>query len=66
MKGKIPGVLWVLPILFGIIGGIVAGLIASLKYEASWWELLLAGFLCSIFYLFLSIILFVVILSLGG
>ena len=34
-------------ILFGLIGGIVAALIASIKYEASYWELCLVGILIS-------------------
>ena len=48
MKQRFPGVLWLLPICFGFFGGIVAGLIASLKYQASWWELVLAGLLINI------------------
>ena len=47
MKRSFPGVLWLLPICFGLFGGIVAGLIASLKYQASWWELAVAGFAVS-------------------
>lgn len=43
MKKQFPGVLWLLPIMFGILGGFVAALISSLKYGASWWELFLAG-----------------------
>ena len=42
-KKRFPGVLWLLPILFGIIGGVVASLIASLKYEATWWPLFVVG-----------------------
>ncbi len=44
-KGNFPGILWLLPLFFGIAGGIVAALIASLKYQASWWELLAGGFI---------------------
>lgn len=43
MTGKFPGVLWLLPICFGLVGGAIAGLIASLKYQASWWELVAGG-----------------------
>ena len=42
-KNKFPGALWLLPIFFGVIGGIIAALIASIKYNASWWELLVGG-----------------------
>jgi len=45
MKRRFPGVLWILPIIFGLLGGIVAALISSLKYQASWWELFVAGLL---------------------
>lgn len=48
-KKKFPGALWLLPILLGIPGGIIASLIASLKYQASWWELLAVGFASAIF-----------------
>jgi len=55
MKRRFPGVLWLLPILLGVTGGVVAALIASLKYQASWWELLAVGFIVNflivIFYL---------------
>ena len=43
MKRNFPGVLWVLPIVFGVVGGTVAALIANIKYQASWWELFMAG-----------------------
>ena len=46
---RYPGVLWLLPIFFGFIGGIVASLISGLKYEASWWELLVVGIITQIF-----------------
>ncbi len=46
---RFPGVLWLLPIVFGFVGGIIAGLIASLKYEASWWELVAVGAAISLF-----------------
>ena len=44
---KFPSVLWILPICFGMIGGLAAALIASLKYQASWWELFAAGCIVS-------------------
>ncbi len=44
-RRKFPGVLWLLPIFLGLIGGIVAALIADMKYQASWWELFLVGFI---------------------
>ena len=43
MKKQFPGVLWLLPIMFGLLGGLTAALISGLKYKASWWELFLAG-----------------------
>jgi len=42
-SNRFPGVLWLMPIFFGIIGGVLAAMIASLKYEASWWELVVVG-----------------------
>lgn len=48
MKRRFPGVLWLLPICFGLFGGVVAGLIASMKYQASWWELVVAGFIINL------------------
>ena len=48
MKQRFPGVLWLLPIGFGLFGGVVAGLIASMKYQASWWELVVAGLLINL------------------
>ncbi len=42
-KSNFPGVLWILPVLFGIIGGTIAALISNLKYQASWLELFLVG-----------------------
>jgi len=48
MKQRFPGVLWLLPICFGIIGGTIAAFIASIKYQASWWELFVAGLIVSI------------------
>ncbi len=47
-RRRFPGVLWILPIFFGLIGGIIAALISGLKYQASWWELLLVGFLINV------------------
>jgi len=48
MKGKFPGVLWLLPICFGLFGGVIAGLVASIKYQASWWELVVGGLLVTV------------------
>ena len=45
---RIPHSLWILPLLFGIIGGVVAALIADLKCKASWWELMVVGVMVSI------------------
>ena len=42
-KKKFPGVLWILPIFFGLIGGIISAVIAGAAFKASWWELLFAG-----------------------
>lgn len=46
-RPALPGILWILPICFGIIGGTVAALIANLKYQASWWELFVVGAIVS-------------------
>lgn len=46
-RERFPGILWLLPIFFGLTGGILAGFISSLKYQDSWWELVLAGFVVS-------------------
>jgi hypothetical protein len=43
-----PGIIWILPILFGLIGGGFAALIASLKYDAPWIRYVILGFLVSI------------------
>ncbi len=43
MKSRFPGVLWLLPIFFGVLGGTIAAMIASMKYQASWWELFVTG-----------------------
>jgi len=48
MKRRFPGVLWLLPICFGLFGGVIAGLVASIKYQASWWELVVAGLLINL------------------
>ena len=63
-KTIFPGVLWILPILFGLIGGVIAGLIASLKYEASWWELVLVGFIINVLVVIGYILLFTSLLFL--
>jgi uncharacterized membrane protein len=42
-----PGILWILPICFGVIGGVIAALISSLKYGAGWWGLFITGFIIS-------------------
>ena len=43
-----PGVLWLLPIFFGVLGGIIAGMISSMKYNASWLELFLVGLILTV------------------
>jgi len=48
MKRRFPGVLWLLPICFGLFGGVIAGLVASLKYQASWWELVVGGLIINL------------------
>jgi len=53
IRKSFPGTLWLLPIFFGFIGGIIAALIADIKYQASWWELLVAGILINVLILFL-------------
>ena len=45
---KFPGVLWLLPIFFGLLGGIVAAMISSMKYQASWWELFTVGLIITL------------------
>ena len=47
IRKNFPGTLWLLPIFFGIVGGLIAALIADLKYQASWWELLVLGIIIS-------------------
>ena len=47
IQKSFPGALWLLPIFFGISGGIIAALIADMKYQASWWELLVLGIIIS-------------------
>jgi len=42
-RKRFPGVLWLLPLFLGVVGGIIAALISALKYQASWWELLVVG-----------------------
>lgn len=42
-RKRYPGVLWLLPLFLGVVGGIIAALISALKYQASWWELLVVG-----------------------
>ncbi len=42
-QNSYPGVLWLLPILFGIVGGTIAALIASMKYQAKWSSLFIVG-----------------------
>ena len=42
---KAPGSLWLFPIFFGVFGGITAALIANMKYEACWWQYVIAGLL---------------------
>ena len=47
-KKGFPGVLWILPVFFGLLGGVIAAMIASMRYGASWWELLLVGLLVQV------------------
>jgi len=49
---RFPGVLWLLPICFGLVGGVIAALIASLKYQASWLELALVGLIVTVVAMF--------------
>lgn len=49
-RNRYPGVLWLLPVFFGLIGGIIAAMFASIKYQAEWWDLFLIGLLFSIAY----------------
>jgi hypothetical protein len=46
MKERIPWGAWLIPVLFGLIGGIVASLVWY-KHEASW-RLILVGLLSSV------------------
>ncbi len=48
MKNRFPGILWLLPICFGVFGGTIAAVVASVKYQASWWELFAAGLIVSL------------------
>ena len=61
-KRTFPGVIWILPLLLGFPGGIIAALIASMKYGASWWQLLLVGLIMNILSAFAWIFLFSVML----
>lgn len=53
-----PGVLWILPVLYGIVGGTVAALIAGMKYNANWWPLLLVGFAVTAFIILIPFLIF--------
>ena len=35
-KPRFPGVLWLLPIFFGLLGGIISAMISSIKYHSIW------------------------------
>lgn len=48
VRNRYPGVLWLLPIFFGILGGIIASMFASMKYKAGWVELITVGIIISI------------------
>ncbi len=48
MDKKTPGVIWLLPIVFGVIGGVVAALIVGIKYRNSWWQFLVVGIVLSV------------------
>jgi hypothetical protein len=47
-NNKVPGTLWVLPILFGVVGGAFASIIADLKYHAPWKRYLAVGVIISV------------------
>ncbi len=49
-QGQFPGVLWVLPILFCVLGGVIGAIIAGTIYKANWWGLLLVGFVMLFIY----------------
>jgi len=62
-KHSFPGVLWLLPIFFGPFGGIIAALVSSMKYNASWWELLVVGLFMPVVYLALGYFIGLLIIS---
>jgi hypothetical protein len=53
-----PGILWLLPICFGLLGGIIAALIADMKYHASWWELLITGLVLTFLVVLIYLLIF--------
>jgi len=62
-KNKFPGVLWLLPIFFGLLGGIVAAMISSMKYQASWWELATVGGIVTVLEILVYVLFLAVIFS---
>ena len=57
-RGRAPGLLWILPIGFGLLGGIIAALMVADRYAGSWWEYIIVGILTSglIFFLYIFLI----------
>jgi hypothetical protein len=51
-ENKFPSVLWLLPILFGFVGGIVAAFISNIAYKASWWKLFVIGICITLLWIF--------------
>lgn len=43
-----PSVLWILPIVYGLIGGIIAAMFASIKYHSPWGRLFLVGLIVQV------------------
>ena len=62
-KNRFPGVLWLLPIFFGLLGGIVAAMISSMKYQASWWELATVGGIITVLQILAYVLFFEAIFS---
>ena len=58
-RGKAPGLLWILPIGFGLLGGIIAALMVADRYTGSWWEYIIVGLITSGLFFFIYMFLIV-------
>ena len=43
-----PKSLYLLPVLFGVIGGIIGALIVARVYKTKWWQMILVGIITSV------------------